>query len=192
MPAPCKHPRRVGCFPWLGNAVIQPLERSARNCLFQLDADRMLCGLCPFGGWQGGREKASGESEMSPGVGETTGEGSPHGFAGTRADTRGCARKKANRERLTFRNWWWDTEPNPRPLSEPDSNARVFWAWIRRFGRTGHRSETSLIKRDRRACRLTWSSESSAHAWEELPQDQSVPVTPRSFTSPADPLMIRS
>ena len=33
-----------------------------------------------------------------------------------------------------FWNWWWNTEPNPRPLSEPDSNALALRAWIRRFG----------------------------------------------------------
>ena len=30
--------------------------------------------------------------------------------------------------------WWWNTEPNPRPQSEPDSNALALRAWIRRFG----------------------------------------------------------
>lgn len=30
--------------------------------------------------------------------------------------------------------WWWNTEPNPRPLSEPDSNTLALRAWIRRFG----------------------------------------------------------
>ena len=29
-----------------------------------------------------------------------------------------------------FWNWWWNTEPNPRPLSEPDSNASALRAWI--------------------------------------------------------------
>lgn len=34
-----------------------------------------------------------------------------------------------------FRNfWWWNTEPNPRPFADPDSNAWALRAWIRRFG----------------------------------------------------------
>ena len=31
--------------------------------------------------------------------------------------------------------WWRNTEPNPRPQSEPDSNALALRAWIQRFGR---------------------------------------------------------
>lgn len=30
--------------------------------------------------------------------------------------------------------WWRNTEPNPRPQSDPDSNALALRAWIRRFG----------------------------------------------------------
>ena len=30
---------------------------------------------------------------------------------------------------------WRNTEPNPRPQSEPDGNALALRAWIRRFGR---------------------------------------------------------
>ena len=35
---------------------------------------------------------------------------------------------------LRTRCWWRSTEPNPRPLSEPDSNTLALRAWIRRFG----------------------------------------------------------
>lgn len=30
--------------------------------------------------------------------------------------------------------WWWKREPNPRPFSEPDSNALGLRAWVRGFG----------------------------------------------------------
>ena len=52
----------------------------------------------------------------------------------TRGSRRDQARKNPNRERLGFCYWWWNTEPNPRPLSEPDSNTLALRAWIRRFG----------------------------------------------------------
>lgn len=39
----------------------------------------------------------------------------PEESAGVPANTRGCARKKANRERLTFMYWWRRRELNPRP-----------------------------------------------------------------------------
>lgn len=43
---------------------------------------------------------------MGPKVGEMAGEGSPQESAGVPANTRERARKKANRERLTFIYWW--------------------------------------------------------------------------------------
>lgn len=43
--------------------------------------------------------------------------------ARVRGNRRDQARKNPNRERLGFHYWWWNTEPNPRPPSEPDSNA---------------------------------------------------------------------
>ena len=43
---------------------------------------------------------------MLPEVGETAGEGSPQKSAGVPANTRERAKKKANRERLTFVYWW--------------------------------------------------------------------------------------
>ena len=52
---------------------------------------------------------------MGPEAGETAGEGSPQESAGVPANARERARKKANRERLTFRNWWRRRESNPRP-----------------------------------------------------------------------------
>ena len=54
--------------------------------------------------------------------------------ASVRGNRRDQTRKNPNRERLGFQYWWWNTEPNPRPLSEPDSNALTLRAWIRRFG----------------------------------------------------------
>jgi hypothetical protein len=54
--------------------------------------------------------------------------------ARVRGNWRDQARKNPNRERLGFQYWWWNTEPNPRPLSEPDSNTLALRAWIRRFG----------------------------------------------------------
>jgi len=44
---------------------------------------------------------------MRPEVGETAGKGSPQESARVPANTRGCARKKANSELLTFIYWWW-------------------------------------------------------------------------------------
>ena len=35
-------------------------------------------------------------------------------------------------------NWWWNTEPNPRPQSEPDSNASALSPPIRRLGQFDH------------------------------------------------------
>ena len=52
---------------------------------------------------------------MRPEMGETAGEGSPQESAGVPANTRERARKKANRERLTFIYWWRWRELNPRP-----------------------------------------------------------------------------
>ena len=54
--------------------------------------------------------------------------------ASVRGNRRDQTRKNPNRERLGFCYWWWNTEPNPRPLSEPDSNTLALRAWIRRFG----------------------------------------------------------
>jgi len=42
-------------------------------------------------------------------------EGSPQKSAGVPANTRERAKKKANRERLTFVYWWSRRESNPRP-----------------------------------------------------------------------------
>ena len=42
-------------------------------------------------------------------------EGSPQESAGVPANMRERARKKANRERLTFIYWWRRRELNPRP-----------------------------------------------------------------------------
>lgn len=52
---------------------------------------------------------------MGPEVGGMAGEGSPQESAGVPANTRERARKKANRERLTFIYWWSRRESNPRP-----------------------------------------------------------------------------
>ena len=52
---------------------------------------------------------------MGPEAGETAGEGSPQESAGVPANARERARKKANRERLTFIYWWRRRELNPRP-----------------------------------------------------------------------------
>ena len=38
-------------------------------------------------------------------------------------------------EPLWMGGWWRNTEPNPRPQSEPDGNALALRAWIQRFGR---------------------------------------------------------
>ena len=54
--------------------------------------------------------------------------------ASVRGNRRDQTRKNPNRERLGFCYWWWNTELNPRPLSEPDSNTLALRAWIRRFG----------------------------------------------------------
>jgi len=43
---------------------------------------------------------------MGPAVAKTVGVGSPQESAGVLANTRECARKKANRERSTFMYWW--------------------------------------------------------------------------------------
>ena len=44
----------------------------------------------------------------------------------------GCPRKKPDRDKRSGLGCWWrNTEPNPRPQSEPDSNALVLRAWIR-------------------------------------------------------------
>ena len=51
---------------------------------------------------------------MLPEVGETAGEGSPQKSAGVPANTRERAKKKANRERLTFVYWWPKAESNCR------------------------------------------------------------------------------
>ena len=52
---------------------------------------------------------------MWPAAGEVAREESPHESAGVPANTRERARKKANRERLTFIYWWSRRESNPRP-----------------------------------------------------------------------------
>lgn len=51
---------------------------------------------------------------MRPEVGETAGKGSPQESARVPANTRGCARKKANSELLTFIYWWTEEEINAR------------------------------------------------------------------------------
>lgn len=52
---------------------------------------------------------------MSPEVGETVVAESPQESAGVPANTRECARKKANREWLALMYWWSRRESNPRP-----------------------------------------------------------------------------
>lgn len=52
---------------------------------------------------------------MGPEAGKTAGEGSPQESAGVPANARERARKKANRERLTFIYWWKRAESNRRP-----------------------------------------------------------------------------
>ena len=99
---------------WLSDAVIQPLERSARNVLILNGVADGLCGLRRSKEEQGRREKRRGESRMLPEAGETAGEGSPQESAGVPANTRERARKKANRERLTFIYWWPGAESNCR------------------------------------------------------------------------------
>ena len=49
---------------------------------------------------------------MLPELDETVGEGSPQESAGVPANTRERAKKKANRERLTFIYWWPVAESN--------------------------------------------------------------------------------
>lgn len=44
------------------------------------------------------------------------------------------AKRKAQPMKAGLYRWWRNTEPNPRPLSEPDSNTLALRAWIRRFG----------------------------------------------------------
>src|SRR5690606_29497865 len=66
-----------------------------------------LCGLRPLVGERGWREEWPGESEMGPRWARRPEEGSPQESAGVPANTRERARKKANRERLTFIYWWW-------------------------------------------------------------------------------------
>jgi hypothetical protein len=51
------------------------------------------------------------------------------------APTQGERAKKSQPDKgWDFGYWWWNAEPNPRPLSEPDSNAWALRAWIQRFG----------------------------------------------------------
>lgn len=64
-----------------------------------------------------------------------------------RGNQRDRARKNPNRERLGFHYWWRNTEPNPRPQSEPDGNALALRAWIQRFGRSFFRPASSLVRR---------------------------------------------
>ena len=52
---------------------------------------------------------------MSPRWARRPEEGSPQESAGVPANTRERARKKANRDRLTFIYWWRWRESNPRP-----------------------------------------------------------------------------
>ena len=35
----------------------------------------------------------------------------------------GVGKKKPTGDPVGFSIWWWNTEPNPRPQSDPDSNA---------------------------------------------------------------------
>ena len=83
------------------------------------------------------REALSGRERRSGGVRvrkAPPGNRANTGVAGKK-NTRERARKKANRERLTLVYWWRNAEPNPRPLSETDSNRWVLRARIRPFGR---------------------------------------------------------
>ena len=52
----------------------------------------------------------------------------PHEFARTRGNTHQQTKKIPNSDELGILYWWWNTEPNPRPLSQPDSNASAFGA----------------------------------------------------------------
>lgn len=61
---------------------------------------------------------------MGPEAGETAGEGSPQESAGVPANARERARKKANRERLTFIYWW--AGGNRTRVFSP----RRCWAWL--------------------------------------------------------------
>ena len=61
------------------------------------------------------REEGPGESKMGRSTGYLAGGRSPQAPAGTPANTQNSAMKKANRERLTFVNWWRGAESNASP-----------------------------------------------------------------------------
>jgi hypothetical protein len=62
-------------------------------------------------------------------------EGSPQESAGVPANTRERARKKANRERLTFMYWWCRQPPIsnsfPKPMRNPSDQTGKFRAYVR-------------------------------------------------------------
>ena len=73
---------------------------------------------------EGTREEGAGESEIGLGTGNPASRRSPQAPAETPANTQDFEKKKANRERLTFVNWWRGAESNASPhangLAKPD------------------------------------------------------------------------
>lgn len=68
---------------------------------------------------------------MSPRWARRPEEGSPQESAGVPANTRERARKKANRDRLTFIYWWWGSSLHQTALKVRETgvlaSCRTLW-----------------------------------------------------------------
>jgi hypothetical protein len=99
------------------------------QCKLLIYMDRMTCtlkspaenrdrnGLFGYEKWRRGRLAA--QEEIAP----------------NRANTGGTSKKIPTDKSRDFYEWWWNSELNPRPQSEPDGNALALRTSLRMIGR---------------------------------------------------------
>ena len=110
-----RRPVSVGDFLRVGNDAIQPLEKSASKLLICNERNLGACGLQDFDAGEAGRIRARRERNGAFERATGTESRSPQVPSETPANTQDSAMKKANRERLAFRNWWRGAESNRSP-----------------------------------------------------------------------------
>jgi len=78
--------------------------------------------------------KRENQAQNRPGSAEGEVRKFPHEPSRTRGNTRDRPRKNPNSDELGFCIWWWNTELNPRPHSDPDSSTLALSPPIQRLG----------------------------------------------------------
>lgn len=92
---------------------------------------RVLAGFEAFFGKEPDREQREKTGPNGPEMGTARGMPLKRSAPETAPTLAQQAEKNPTDKGWVFRYWWRNTEPNPRPRSEPDSNALALRAWIR-------------------------------------------------------------